>query len=234
MPILDEFDIQHGDIVSIVGAGGKTTLMFKLAEALRARGTRVLVSTTTKIHVPTRNQYDHTFIGEDAKLALKQPLPGITVIGADINHRGKLTSFDNEDLRRFSDSFDITLIEADGARERLLKAWSEHEPAVPGFSTKTIAVFNLALLNKLPNEADIHRLPLFLELCELAQGEPISRPALRRLLTKPDGILRGASGKRILYINHVHNKHTRREAIEFIESFAPGEISCFDRVVIES
>lgn len=35
--------------IAIVGAGGKTTLMFALAEELRAAGKRVVTSTTTKV-----------------------------------------------------------------------------------------------------------------------------------------------------------------------------------------
>ena len=230
MSILDEFGIRRGDVVSIVGAGGKTTLMFRLANALRADGMRILVTTTTKIHVPMRGQYDYMFIGADS--VFPPPKPCICVLGAGINHRGKLTAPDAEDLRSLTKSFDVTLIEADGARERLLKAWAAHEPDVPIFTTKTVAVFNLALLGKLPSEETIHRLPIFLKLCELDEGEPISFNALRKLLTKPDGILKGATGCRILYINRVLDENSRREAIEFIESFTPDELSRFDRIVI--
>ena len=42
------FDIKKGDIITITGAGGKTSLMFSLARELSTLG-RVLVTTTTKI-----------------------------------------------------------------------------------------------------------------------------------------------------------------------------------------
>ena len=42
------FNIIKGDIISITGAGGKTSLMFYLANQLKKRGT-VLIATTTKI-----------------------------------------------------------------------------------------------------------------------------------------------------------------------------------------
>lgn len=45
------FNLIKGDIVSITGAGGKTSLMFYLANKLKKRGT-VLIVTTTKIFKP--------------------------------------------------------------------------------------------------------------------------------------------------------------------------------------
>ena len=46
-------DLVKKDIISFVGAGGKTTMMFKLAEELRLNN-KVLVTTTTKIYVPLK------------------------------------------------------------------------------------------------------------------------------------------------------------------------------------
>jgi probable selenium-dependent hydroxylase accessory protein YqeC len=42
----------HGFLSAFVGAGGKTSALYGLAEELAARGARVLVSTTTKIYDP--------------------------------------------------------------------------------------------------------------------------------------------------------------------------------------
>ncbi|MCL2616062.1 MAG: selenium cofactor biosynthesis protein YqeC [Defluviitaleaceae bacterium] len=232
MSSIHKFNIQRGDVVSIVGAGGKTSLMFALAKALRGIGMRVLVATTTKIHIPREGLYDHILIGGDAEKVLNFDKQGICVIGASINHRGKLTAFEPETLLRFSVAFDVTLLEADGARERLLKGWADHEPAVLPYSSKTIAVLNLSMLGKPPSPTYIHRLPLFLALCELGEHEPITHAALRKLVVKPSGIFKGAAGERILYINRANNDQTKREALEFIESFTPYEMSCFDRVII--
>ena len=45
-------------IVCLVGGGGKTTAMFRLAHELRAAGLRLLVTTTTNIFVPGPDQCD--------------------------------------------------------------------------------------------------------------------------------------------------------------------------------
>ena len=46
------FLTEKNHVVSLVGAGGKTTLLYALAEYLRAKGWRVLVTTTTHIWQP--------------------------------------------------------------------------------------------------------------------------------------------------------------------------------------
>ncbi len=49
MNLSSAFRIQPHDVVAFVGAGGKTTAMFRLAEELVTQGKRVVVTTTTKL-----------------------------------------------------------------------------------------------------------------------------------------------------------------------------------------
>ena len=51
MLIKDALRIRRGDVVTLVGGGGKTTLMFRLAEELTAAGMTVVTTMTTKIFV---------------------------------------------------------------------------------------------------------------------------------------------------------------------------------------
>ncbi|MGD8444111.1 MAG: hypothetical protein PVI94_11495, partial [Desulfobacterales bacterium] len=48
--------LEGGGVVSLVGGGGKTTLMFKLARELSMTGESVLTTTTTKIFEPSLDQ----------------------------------------------------------------------------------------------------------------------------------------------------------------------------------
>ena len=48
-----DLDVQKRPaVISVVGAGGKTSLLFWLAEVLRASGRRVLITTTTHMFMP--------------------------------------------------------------------------------------------------------------------------------------------------------------------------------------
>ena len=51
LPVLGE----TGHVISLVGGGGKTTLLYALARHYSAQGQRVLVSTTTHIRRPDAN-----------------------------------------------------------------------------------------------------------------------------------------------------------------------------------
>ena len=48
----------------LIGGGGKTTLMFKLAAAWASAGERAVCTTTTKIWVPTPDQCSDLRVGE--------------------------------------------------------------------------------------------------------------------------------------------------------------------------
>ncbi len=46
-------DILRHRIISFVGSGGKTTLMFAVAKKLSQLGKKVIITTSTKIYLPT-------------------------------------------------------------------------------------------------------------------------------------------------------------------------------------
>ena len=52
---LADLCIRNYKMISFVGAGGKSTLMYALAEKISRRGRKVLVSTTTHIYEPKEN-----------------------------------------------------------------------------------------------------------------------------------------------------------------------------------
>ena len=49
MKLHKAFNVARGDVVSLIGAGGKTSTMVALAHELADEGWRVLVTTTTRI-----------------------------------------------------------------------------------------------------------------------------------------------------------------------------------------
>ena len=50
MLLPDALGVTRGEMVSLIGAGGKTTTLFRLAKELRDQGCKVMVTTTTKIY----------------------------------------------------------------------------------------------------------------------------------------------------------------------------------------
>ena len=52
MTLSDALGVGPGEVVAFIGAGGKTTAIYRVAADLAARGLKVIVTTTTKIFPP--------------------------------------------------------------------------------------------------------------------------------------------------------------------------------------
>lgn len=120
-------------VISFVGAGGKTTTMYQLADELAEQGLRVLVTTTTHIRRPADGQ---TAVITDIRELFDWRWEGrILTAGKPVEHGGdKLTApeglEDAETMELLSQMIDVILIEADGAKELPLKVPAEYEPVL--------------------------------------------------------------------------------------------------------
>ncbi|WP_161566630.1 selenium cofactor biosynthesis protein YqeC [Senegalimassilia faecalis] len=141
--------IQRG-LTAIIGSGGKSTLLRALAEEL-SRDARVIVATSTKMHVP---DWCPVVLGaslDDVRMALCEA--SIVCAGSIHLPMGKLA----EPRAAFSDlvcSADYVLVEADGAKTLPLKAHAEHEPVIPACAGRTVCVVGVDGLGA-PRLADV-------------------------------------------------------------------------------
>lgn len=156
--MIKSFNIEKKDIITITGAGGKTSLMFSLAKKLSELG-RVLVTTTTRILVPSIEEFEEMRVGESV---FKGRNKNIFVYGEKIENN-KLYSLTYKKIYDLKDRFDYILIEGDGAKEKKIKAWNNTEPCIPKFSNKVIGVINLDILDLNLEEKNIHRYEIFSE-----------------------------------------------------------------------
>gem|GEM_PF-5985489 len=65
-------DLEGGGVVSLVGAGGKTSLMFRLAKEFSDAGESVLSTTTTKIMMPDRHQSPQIILAASPQAVLEK------------------------------------------------------------------------------------------------------------------------------------------------------------------
>ena len=95
------------------------------------------------------------------------------------------------------------LIEADGSRQKALKAPNEREPVIPEFTEAVIVVAGLSGLGKSLNEEYVHRPQLFSTLSGLPLNDSITPNALIRILTHPNGELKDIPphARRIVFLN---------------------------------
>ena len=212
----DVFKIKDKDVVSIVGSGGKTTLMNYLAKEFNKR--KVLVSTTTKIRIPSQDFYDFIAFNKEEADAIKNiNNKGIYVLGSKIKDN-KLESFDLEYMKSITDNFDIVFLEADGSKEKYIKGWNETEPVILDNTTITIGIINLEILGKLVNENNVHRVEQFMDLTGAKLNDVIEKEHLIAVIRGEKGLFKNSKGRRILLINGVKDNKTRKIANEITET----------------
>ncbi len=209
MTLAESLGIQKGDLVSLIGAGGKTTTLFHLARELHARGGRVLVTTTTRIFKPNKPHVERLFLVQDvdALLSACQTISRPVIIGAGygVDDDGKLLGLPATWLDRIEESrqFDGILVEADGAASRLFKVPSELEPVVPSLSQLVVWVMAIKILGKPLNADTVHRAERAAELLGAQLGTILTEEHIIRLLAHRQGCLRGipAASRKVALIN---------------------------------
>lgn len=187
--------IHKKDIISIVGAGGKTSLMFYLANKLYGKK---IITTSTKILYPK----GYNVIIDDYLNFSKNN--EIIVTAKELLNK-KLAYINEKAL--FSD-YDYILVEADGAKELNLKGWNETEPVIIEKSTKTIGVMDIKTINLDVNSKNIFRLDELEKITKL--NKKINIDNLYDIVTNKNGLFKNTLGDKILFINKVET-HTDLE-----------------------
>lgn len=132
---------QPAGVVAFAGAGGKTTAIFQLAHELPAP---VIITTTTHFGAWQASLADRHVILSRNELGGDLMAHGVTLVtGPKTNDQRLAAPGDTSALwlHDVARSRGITmLIEADGARQKPLKAPADHEPAIPPFATLVVVL----------------------------------------------------------------------------------------------
>ena len=216
-------------VITVIGSGGKTSLIWRLASglagcaaALLAPGRKVLVTPTTKMFVPPpETKVYKRYYGLGGPVPA--PEPGVTLAGVFNEASGKLESFQLDKLENIIKGYDLVLIEGDGSKGLPYKAWKEDEPVVPSFTDLTIGVLPIKGLGEQVSEKTVHRLPLFTELTGASLGGMIKTEHLRRLITGTgedslSGLFAKAHGKKLLFFNQAEGEASLKQASELADS----------------
>lgn len=137
-------------IISFVGAGGKTTTMYQLADELAERGLAVLVTTSTHIRCPDTGWVVSGKTMEEAVSGgFKER---ILTVGEQKQGSSKLSEpkdlMDVAAIGRVLKKADVILVEADGAKQYPLKVPAGHEPVLVEQSDMVIACAGLSAVGK--------------------------------------------------------------------------------------
>ncbi len=158
-------------VIAVVGSGGKTTLLKKLAKDYHAQGKKVLLSTTTHMFIE-----DYARISNDLPSLVAELEESGFLMAGSVSPKDphKLSSLPDKIYEELCRHADVVLIEADGSRRLPIKFPNQTEPVIPANCDKIIVVCGLHALGK-PLAEVAHR-PELVKTCLNAEDSTIIRP----------------------------------------------------------
>ncbi len=133
-------------IVAFTGGGGKTSLIYYLAEKFAGEGKKVIVTTTT--HMAWESE--RPFADAEDAAGIRSFLDQYGYVTAAYHKAGqpKISGPDREILEKLSGFCDVLLVEADGSKRLPLKVPTQWEPVIPETADIVVGVIGLDCLGK--------------------------------------------------------------------------------------
>jgi molybdenum cofactor cytidylyltransferase len=212
--LADRLGLGSRELVSIVGAGGKSTILFTLGRDLSAAGGRVILTTTTRVGADQPGKP----ICWSAEPAVVEAafMPGLPLFVAVDRGQGKLGGPAPEAIDRLfaETSAAYVVVEADGAHRMAIKAPADHEPVIPSASTTVVVVASMAAIGG-PISAVAHRPERVAGLIGARPDDILTLEGAAAVLLHPDGGLKGIpAGARVVMVARSPEPATARIAAE--------------------
>lgn len=199
--------------LALVGAGGKTTTLFRLARELFVGDQRpgcVLLTATTHLAVEQTKLADRYFpiySIEELETAARQGLSGVVLFTGPRVENERVAGISELALERLFALAEARrlplLVEADGSRRLPLKAPASHEPLIPPWARTVVVVAGLSALGNPLTAEWVHRPERFAQLAGQSLGEIITPQCIEKVLVSPQGGLKGipSGARRIALLN---------------------------------
>ena len=212
MKLKDALEVRPGEVISLVGSGGKTSIMFALAKELAAAGGCVITTTTTKIFEPLLTDTPLVIAAKDeaelvSRFIKNAPHYHHITLAKERLDSGKLDGISPELVEKLAGIPVVSqvIVEADGAAQRPLKAPNDTEPVIPGNTSLVIAVVGVDAVGCRLHEVEVFRAGIAAKLLGLPLGAALPLAAIATLVTHQQGIAKGSPKKaRIIpFINKI-------------------------------
>ncbi len=222
--------------VAAVGAGGKTSALFRLARDWLSvpQGPAVVILTATshlgEWQIPLA---DYHLIAQTSADLDHLPASGLTLVTGPLDGT-RTRPLDPEPLARLRAECAARgwplLIEADGSRGHPLKAPANHEPPLPDFADLVLVVAGLTGLGRPLTDEFVHRPEIFSRLSRLPLGATVTPEALARVLTHSQGGLKNipASTRKVALLNQADTPELQALGGKLANLLLPA----FDSVIV--
>ena len=221
----DALSLKPGEVIALVGGGGKSTAMFRLAREVADTGGCGITTTTTHI------------FGAQTALAPARVLAADAtrerVAAALAAHRHVLVVGPTDPATKRAGGISLALFsalrtwfagacivnEADGSRTRPFKAPADHEPVIPLETTLVIPVVGADIFGKPLGDDHVHRPELVAALTGARLGAPVTPEIVARVLAHPGGGRKGVPSRArvVVLINKVEAPADQAPARETAE-----------------
>jgi molybdenum cofactor cytidylyltransferase len=219
--------------IAFVGAGGKTTAMFHLA---REFSKPVIVTATTHLgnwQIPLADQH---LIPTSMQEIVEAQFKGVSLITGAIGKDDRTKGIDGDFIIRLRAETKKRhlplLIEADGARQKSLKAPMYYEPSIPDFADSVVVVAGMSALGKSLSEETVYHPELFSKLTGLQIGQIITPDSIVQVLCHSNGGQKNIppAARRTVLLNQCDTTELQSATHGMIPSLHPY----FDSVIITS
>ena len=220
-------------VISLVGGGGKTTIMYALAEIFREEGKKVIVTTSTHLQTPleeirARNMDEVRNLWKSGQIAVigtdcednKNLVTGDPVAGAQMENKKsvkKMRMPDASFLHEVLQEAEVVLIEADGAKHLPCKVPIEKEPVIIPECTDVIAVMGMDALGK-PLEEVCFRKDLAVWFLNTSYKHLMAEEDIAKILSSVQGARKGVEDREYYVVLNKCDDEIRKERAEKIHS----------------
>jgi probable selenium-dependent hydroxylase accessory protein YqeC len=226
---------EKGHVISLVGGGGKTTLLYELSARSAAFGWRTLVTTTTHMYRPSEEM--RAYSTDEVRQLWQKGRPA--VIGADAAE-GKIRMPDEALLGECCSLADVVWIEADGAKRMPCKVPKAGEPVLLSACDIVIGVAGMNAVGQ-PLSSACFRQQEAMELLGVSEDHLLTEENLAVILSSERGTKKGTA-QRTYYIvlNQCDTQEKREQAEKIAQLLAHlGETRvlmscCKDRIASQS
>lgn len=176
MKFREAFQLEKGDVVSFIGAGGKSSLMVGMGYELSEAAWRVLGTTT--MHMPEEQLTLFPValpIGGGVAAISRALTDHRFVFVYDRIQRGTVIGLKPDVVSRLLDVIDsdIMLIEADYAAGLPVKAPRRDEPAIPKDTSLVIPVASFSAVGQPLDDNHIYNASAIIDRCSFPQNAPV-------------------------------------------------------------
>ena len=220
--LISALQIKKGDVIALVGGGGKTAAMSVIGKEAANKGYNVVITTTTRIYAPASNSRTEIVLKRDTGgllCAIEKSFQtcSVVVAGAGLTPENKIIGMDKDLVGLLPRAgADLVVVEADGAARKPFKAPGTGEPVIPRLSTLVVPVVGVDCLHKPLVEAHIHRPGVVARLLGTREGEPVTPSMVAGVLLHPQGYRKDVprNSRWVPFINKVHTPQEWKNARE--------------------